>query len=88
MNIDFLKKLSEADAIASNEGEVRKVMLDELKDYSDKVEYDGLGSVIFSKIKGEDLPNIMLCAHMDEVGFMVRSIDKLGMIHLIKYRWC
>ena len=49
MNIDFLKKLSEADAIASNEGEVRKVMLDELKDYSDKVEYDGLGSVIFSK---------------------------------------
>ena len=83
MNIDFLKKLSEADAIASNEGEVRKVMLDELKGYSDKVEYDGLGSIIFSKIKSEDLPNIMLCAHMDEVGFMVRSIDKLGMIHLI-----
>lgn len=25
----------------------------------------------------------MICAHMDEVGFMVRSIDKLGMIHLI-----
>lgn len=83
MNIDFLKKLSNADAIASNEGEVRKVMLDELKDYADKISYDGLGSVIFSKIKNEEAPNIMLCAHMDEVGFMVRSVDKLGMIHLI-----
>lgn len=83
MNIEFLKKLSEADSIASNESEVRKVMLDELKDYSDKIDYDGLGSIIFSKIKDEKLPNIMICAHMDEVGFMVRSVDKLGMIHLI-----
>ncbi|WP_300279132.1 aminopeptidase [Peptacetobacter sp.] len=83
MNIDFLKELSNADAIASNEGEVRKIMLTELSNYADKISYDGLGSIIFSKIKSEDAPNIMLCAHMDEVGFMVRSVDKLGMIHLI-----
>ena len=83
MNIDFLKKLSEADGIASNEGEVRKVLLEELKDHSDEIVCDGLGSIIFSKIKYEKAPNIMICAHMDEVGFMVRSIDNLGMIHLI-----
>ena len=83
MNIDFFKKLSEADGIASNEGEVRKVLLEELKDHSDEIVCDGLGSIIFSKIKDEKAPNIMICAHMDEVGFMVRSIDNLGMIHLI-----
>ena len=37
MNLDFLKKLSEADGISSNEGEVRKVLLDELKDHSDNI---------------------------------------------------
>lgn len=83
MNIDFFKKLSEADGIASNEREVRKVLLEELKDHSDEIVCDGLGSIIFSKIKDEKAPNIMICAHMDEVGFMVRSIDNLGMIHLI-----
>ena len=83
MNIDFFKKLSEADGIASNEGEVREVLLEELKDYSDEIVCDGLGSIIFSKKKNEKVPNVMICAHMDEVGFMVRSIDKLGMIHLI-----
>ncbi|MCH1958530.1 aminopeptidase [Romboutsia hominis] len=83
MNIDFFKKLSEADGIASNEGEIREVLLEELKDYSDEIVCDRLGSIIFSKIKNEKAPNVMICAHMDEVGFMVRSIDKLGMIHLI-----
>lgn len=83
MNIDFFKKLSEADGIASNEGEVRRVLLEELKEYSDEIVCDGLGSIIFSKIKDAKAPNIMICAHMDEVGFMVRSIDNLGMIHLI-----
>lgn len=83
MNLDFLKKLSEADGIASNEGEVRKVLLDELKDHSDNIICDGLGSIIFSKEINENAPKIMICAHMDEVGFIVRSISKDGMIHLM-----
>lgn len=84
MNIDFLKKLSQADAIASNEAEVRNIMLEELKKYSDEIICDGLGSIVFSKIKDNKKPNVMICAHMDEVGFMVRAIDNLGMIHLIQ----
>lgn len=83
MNLEFLKRLSEADGIASNEGEVRKVLLDELKDYSDNIVCDGLGSIIFSKESSDKDPKIMICAHMDEVGFIVRSISKDGMIHLM-----
>lgn len=83
MNLEFLKRLSEADGIASNEGEVRKVLLDELKDYSDNIVCDGLGSIIFSKESSDKAPKIMICAHMDEVGFIVRSISKDGMIHLM-----
>ena len=50
MNLEFLKKLSEADGIASNEGEVRKVLLDELKSHSDNIVCDGLGSPEYEKV--------------------------------------
>lgn len=83
MNIEFLKKLSNADGIASNEQEVRDVLLDELKPYADEVNCDGLGSIIFKKTGKADGPKIMLCAHIDEVGFMVRSITAMGQVILI-----
>lgn len=81
MNLEFLKKLSNADAIASNEGEVRKVLYDELKDYADEVSCDHLGSIIFKK--GNRGPKLMLCAHMDEVGFIVRSVSDMGQVMLM-----
>ena len=84
MNKEFLKNLSNADAIASNEGEVRNIMHRELKDFSDEVLTDNLGSIIFKKTGQADGPKIMICAHMDEVGFMVRSITKQGQIMLME----
>lgn len=83
MSIEFLKKLSNADGIASNEQEVRDVLLDELRPYADEVDCDGLGSIIFQKTGKADGPKIMLCAHIDEVGFMVRSITDMGQVMLI-----
>lgn len=84
MNIEFLKNLSNADSIASNENEVRKIMIKELKDYSDEISTDNLGSIIFKKTGLENGPKIMLCAHIDEVGFIVRSITKQGQIMLME----
>ncbi|MBO0454704.1 aminopeptidase [Candidatus Enterococcus murrayae] len=82
MNIDFLKKLSNADGIASNEREVRQTILTELEELPYEKRTDGLGSLIFTK-KGKSPKSIMICGHMDEVGFMVRSISDLGLIHLM-----
>lgn len=84
MDIEFLKQLSNADGIASNEGEVRNIMLKELKSYSDEITTDNLGSVIFKKNGSENNTKIMLCAHLDEVGFIVRSITKQGQIMLME----
>jgi len=83
MGYEFLKKLSNADAIASNEQEVRDVMLKELKGYYDDVDFDGLGSIIFKKVGKKDGPKIMLCAHIDEVGFEVRTITPQGQLMLM-----
>ncbi|MBW7572379.1 aminopeptidase [Caproiciproducens faecalis] len=83
MNIELVKKLSNADAVASHEDEVRSILLEELKNYSDEVDFDRLGSAIFHKKGDAQGPRVMVCAHMDEVGFLVRSISKIGMLYVI-----
>lgn len=81
MNIEFLRKLSDGDAIASNEQEVRDVLYDELHEYADEVDCDHIGSIIFKK--GHSGPKIMLCAHIDEVGFIVHSVSEQGHVMLM-----
>lgn len=84
-NIDtnLLKELSEADGISGFEKEVSKVLGKYFNIYADEITYDNLGSIIGIK-KGQDSgPKVMICAHMDEVGFMVREIDENGYIKLL-----
>nr|WP_319487303.1 aminopeptidase [uncultured Caproiciproducens sp.] len=83
MDIELVKKLSDADAVASHEDEVRNILLEELKDFSDEIDFDKLGSAIFYKKGSSEGPRVMVCAHMDEVGFLVRSISGLGMLYVI-----
>lgn len=79
----WLEKLSNADAIASNEQEVRDILVNELEGIADEISYDGLGSIIFKKTGQIDGPKIMLAGHMDEVGFMVRHITPMGQIIVV-----
>ncbi|MHC5247105.1 aminopeptidase [Enterococcus sp. LJL90] len=83
MNSNFLKALSNADGIASNEKEVRQAILAEVGKLPYEKTTDGLGSLIFTKRSQQSDKSIMICGHMDEVGFMVRSISELGLIHLM-----
>ncbi|GAA0742340.1 aminopeptidase [Clostridium oceanicum] len=83
IDLKLLERLSNTDGISARENKVNEVLYDELKEYSDEISYDNLGSIIFKK-KGEcDKPKIMIAAHTDEVGFMVKNIDDLGFIHVI-----
>ncbi|HEY1846435.1 MAG TPA: aminopeptidase [Buttiauxella sp.] len=82
MDIALLKALSEADAIASSEQEVRDILLQHARRYDKEVQFDGLGSVLI-RLNRSGGPKIMVCAHMDEVGFMVRSIAREGAIDVI-----
>lgn len=84
MNNQLLKRLSNADGIASYEKEVRDILYEELGDYCDEVFCDALGSIIFHK-RGisENALKIMICAHMDEVGFIVRHISDIGFLYVM-----
>ena len=59
MNIEFLKNLSNADGIASNEKEVRQAILAELEELPYEKQTDGLGSLIFTK-KGKSSKTIAM----------------------------
>ena len=79
-DLEFLKRISEADGIPGAEDEVREIIKSELKEYVDEFMYDNLGSIIGVKKGESDEIKVSLVAHMDEVGFVVRDIDKNGFI--------
>lgn len=87
MDLSLLKALSEADAIASSEQEVRQILLDEADRLQKEVRFDGLGSVLI-RLNESTGPKVMICAHMDEVGFMVRSISAKGRLMSCQLAMC
>jgi len=82
MDKALLRALSEADAIAASEQEVRDILIHEAHKHNKEVQYDGLGSVLI-RVNQSNGPKVMICAHMDEVGFMVRSISREGAIDVL-----
>jgi len=73
----LLKELSEASGPSGFEEPVRAIMVREMKPLA-KISYDGMGSVIAQS--GTSGPRIMLDAHMDELGGMVRRVTPDGFV--------
>ena len=80
LNIELLQRLTQATGIASREERIREVVVDELRPLVDSLSVDILGNVI-GRI-GSTGPVVMVCAHMDEIGFLVRYIDDRGFVRL------
>ncbi|MDD5417594.1 MAG: M42 family metallopeptidase [Candidatus Nanoarchaeia archaeon] len=78
---ELLKKLCDAHGASGYEDNVAEIIKNELSKYSDEVVKDRLGNVIAKKGSGN--PVIMIAAHMDEIGFVVKHIDKKGYIWFI-----
>jgi putative aminopeptidase FrvX len=79
----LMEKLSNAFGPTGFEGDVSKVMELELKKSCRKVTIDRMGNVIGSTGNSER-PGIMLGAHMDEIGLMVKFITDKGFLRFIK----
>ena len=78
--VDLLKKLMFTPSVSGREDKIREVIKNEIEPYCDDISVDNLGNLIAHK-KGNG-KKIMLCAHMDEIGFFVTSIDESGFIHV------
>ena len=71
-SLSLLRRLCEAVATPGDEGEVRQIVLRELKGAGVDAQVDALGNVLAARAssKGRRM-RVMLDAHMDEVGFML-----------------
>jgi tetrahedral aminopeptidase len=91
--IKLLERLCNAMSVSGDEGEVRRIVLEEVKPYASEVKVDALGSVLVGRrastslissrssvgSKGKKPLRVLLDAHMDEVGFMIVNDDGDGL---------
>ncbi len=78
--LKLLEKLCNACAVSGDEGEVRKIVLEELKGHTGDVRVDALGNVLVTRTgSGKKRLKVMVSAHMDEVGLMLVADDNDGL---------
>ena len=81
LNEALFKRLIETPGVPGREDKQREIAREELENLTDEVRTDSLGSVIGTK-RGSDDARVMVAAHMDEIGFLVRHVDEKGFIRL------
>ncbi len=78
-----IRQLASLDGVSSREDGVIDYMYDAFRAFSDQVEVDRIGNVICHVPgKAEPARRMMLFAHMDEIGFIIRKIEADGFIRI------
>lgn len=78
-----LKALCLIPSVSGREEAVREKIKELIAPYTDENYTDNLGNLVAVKYgKGENKKKIMLCAHMDEIGFLVTYIEDNGFIRV------
>ena len=77
--INTLRTLCALPGVSSFEDEVRDYIRNRVAPYADSLRVDAMGNLIVFKKGAKSTGNkLMLCAHMDEVGLIVRDITDEG----------
>ncbi len=76
--VDLLRLLSNTAGAPGFEEPIRKVMVEQIRPFASSITFDGMGSIIATQ--GTTGPKIMVDAHMDELGGMVRRITPRGFL--------
>lgn len=81
---EYLKILDGEFGVSGNENGIRSLVKKLFSQFCDEVSTDTLGNVIgIKKGKNNNVPSLMIEAHMDELGFMVSSITDEGSIKFV-----
>ncbi len=80
---ELIKQLCALDGVPGYEDEVRGFIAEQAKPYATSMEVDPVGNlIVFKKGARPRKRPLLLLAHMDEVGFLVRDITSDGMLKL------
>lgn len=90
MNSSLLKRIGDAPGVSGFENSVQELIAQELMACCDDVWRDHMGTVFalkrakgWQKSNGHRPLRMMLTAHADEIGFMVKHINANGYVHFI-----
>lgn len=77
--LEQVKVLCDMEGVSGDEENVRDYILSQIKDHVSDINIDSIGNLTCLK-KGKKTPikKTMICAHMDEVGFIIKSITDDG----------
>ena len=78
---ELLERLSNAHGVSGSEGSVLSIIKKELKGYVDEIREDAMGNLI--AVRRGNKFKVMLAAHMDEIGLMVKYIDDKGFVRFV-----
>ncbi|NCE65225.1 M42 family peptidase [Pseudoflavonifractor sp. 524-17] len=77
--LSLVRELCALPGVSSFEEEVRANIRDRVAPYADETRVDALGNlIVFKRGKRSGGPKLALCAHMDEVGLIIRRITDEG----------
>ena len=76
-----LRELCQAFGVSSDESEVREIVQRAIAGLADQQQVDALGNLIVRREgTGESRLEVMVAAHMDEIGLMITQIESSGFL--------
>lgn len=79
-NVKLLAEICEVAGAPGYEQRVRELVLKNIENEVDAVETDNIGNIYAIKKGKDSSKRVMIAAHMDEIGFMVKYIDDKGFL--------
>lgn len=80
-DFDLLRDLTESHGPPGYEDQVRGFVTEALEERTDRVRTDAMGNVV-GTIEGDSDYSVVVAAHIDEIGFMVRHVTDEGFLQL------
>ncbi|MGZ4481930.1 MAG: M42 family metallopeptidase [Gaiellales bacterium] len=80
--LELLAKLDAVPGVSGDERLVAAAIAEELEGVHDEHRSDALGNHFFVRQGSPEAPTVMLCAHMDELGFVVQHVEDGGFVRL------
>jgi len=74
----FLEELCNSPGPSGFEGKPVQLIKDYVRPYADEIYADKMGNLFFEKVGRKGGPSILIPGHVDEIGFMVTSVNPLG----------
>ncbi|HEV2472878.1 MAG TPA: M42 family metallopeptidase, partial [Chthonomonadales bacterium] len=78
----LLKRLCETPGISSREDQIRSLAAQEMRPLVDSLDADVMGNLVGLKRGAANGPKVMIAAHLDEIGFVVKYVEDRGFLRL------